>query len=171
MPGVRLLAMQLLCFRRSGYSALWEETPVSPLGSGDPSTCACAPQRLLVQVWAGELREGSNALLVHNSWEQGGSYWCCRARAGSSPSQGLALNQDKSPQANLDQSLGSGSLSNTQQGPRVGEPARRAMGPCEPIPTLSCQGSWAAEWWSHSPYPPWGCRDASSHGRGLLPVC
>lgn len=41
-----------------------------------------------------------------------------------SPSPGLALNQAKSPQANLGQSLGRGSLSNTQQGPRVGEPAR-----------------------------------------------
>lgn len=47
-----------------------------------------------------------------------------QGKGRESPNPGLALNQDKSPQANLVQSLGSGSLSNTRQGPRVGEPAR-----------------------------------------------
>lgn len=47
-----------------------------------------------------------------------------QGKGRESPSPGLALNQAKSPQADPGQSLGRGSLSNTQQGPRVGEPAR-----------------------------------------------
>lgn len=74
MAGVRLLAMQLLCFRRSGYSALQEERLMGPLGPGDPSTHALTTQRP-----SGRCRQGSSgdggqaALLVHSSkgqWKQ-----------------------------------------------------------------------------------------------------
>lgn len=50
MAGVRLLAMQLLCFLRSGYSALQEERLMSPLGLEDIET-----QGRSEELWAGRL--------------------------------------------------------------------------------------------------------------------
>lgn len=73
MAGVRLLAMQLLCFRKSGYSALWEERPMSPLGTWTPALVPLPhrdPQDRHGQGSSGEGRQA--ALLVHTSKGQPG---------------------------------------------------------------------------------------------------
>lgn len=83
--------------------------------------CLCSTETLV----AG-MGRGAQGGVKYSAYPQelgaGRQLQALQGKGRDSPSPGLALNQDKSPQANLDQSLGSGSLSNSQQGPKVGEP-------------------------------------------------
>lgn len=54
---------------------------------GPQHLCLCSTETLGAGMgW--ELREGSNIFLIHSSWEEGGSYRPCRARAGRAQAQG-----------------------------------------------------------------------------------
>lgn len=92
---------------------------------------ARAPQHLCLcstETLGAGMGWGAQAGIKYSAYPQqlgaGRQLQALQGKGRESPSPGLALNQAKSPQVDLGQSLGRGSLSNTQQGPRVGKPAR-----------------------------------------------